>query len=158
MRHYDEPHRGGRPPYFVFLLQSVRGIEEHNVCLDLRQDRGGPSMTCFGSVLDPERAQILANNPDRSAALLDEHGPRGAPAQRLDAHGAGPGVRVGEDRSRDAGRQHVEQRLAQAIRRRAHVETRKALERTAAELTTNDAHMDTACLRTRLSICSYRSR
>ena len=63
--------------------------------------------------------EVLLDQPLRPAVLLDERHVRGPTAERLDPDRARAGVRIEKPGALDPRREHVEERLAQPVRRRA---------------------------------------
>src|SRR2546425_6897522 len=73
--------------------------------------------------------------------LLQEDGPRGATAERLDSDRAAAGVSVEKDRAFCTGPEHVEQRLPKAVGRGAQRQAGQGFQAPRAKFPPNDAHL-----------------
>src|SRR5215212_726964 len=94
-------------------------IELSLVCKHPIQDPPDVTGDHLGPVLDPGPPQVLPDGRQRPPVLLHEHGSFGAPAQRLYAQSAGPGVQV-EHVAAEELTQRVENALPHAVRGRAY--------------------------------------
>src|SRR5207237_1776342 len=102
---------------------------------------GGVALDDLGQLLgDAEQVQVRLDERAHLVHALDEGDERRAARQRLDADGARPGAEVQEARARDARREHVEERLAQAVRGGPSLQRRRPLQDATAVLSGDDPH------------------
>src|SRR5687768_14433710 len=142
-REQRRERRGELPPQL--RCAPVRGVKEDEIvcvspdrCVAQRAARRPGVHACL-RLGQPEGIVIRPDDGDRARVALDEQRARGAPRQRLDAERARAGVEV-EHPGPVQRAEHREQRLADAIRRRARSAARRRCEPAPAEAARYDAH------------------
>src|SRR3989442_775389 len=76
---------------------------------------GGIEAEYFCACTNAERSEILAEQRDRRAVILDEHHLGSSAAERLNTDCAGPGEDVEEPRALHRRTEHIEERLAHVV-------------------------------------------
>ena len=93
----------------------------------------------------PRVVKFFTNYSDCRTRSLDEyHSPR-IPTQCFNPDCARPRIGVKKHAILNLWSENVEQRLAQAIRRRTSIQTRKGFQHSAAKLTRDDTHVHPTC-------------
>src|SRR5271169_6062277 len=92
------------------------------------------------SGLEAQGSEVFADDVYSGAALVDKNRLRCPAAQGLDSHRAGAGIQVGENGALDLRSQNIEERFAEAVRGRTHVEAGNAFEDPASKFASDDSH------------------
>jgi len=129
----------------VLVVGGVRRVEEDEAGgaagFEEAGKRGGDAAWLEGvAAANAERGEVGANGAEGRLGLLDEDGFTGAAAEGLDADSAGAGIEIEKERAGDAGREDVEESLAEAVAGGADVEAAGRMEHAGAELSGDNAH------------------